>query len=260
MIDEIEISRAIIKAFLTDFIENLELDVVIVGAGPSGLTAARYLAKEGVRVTVFERNLYVGGGIWGGGIMFPRIVVQEEAKELLEEIGVNLRKADKGYYIADAVEVVSKCTAAAIDAGAKIYIGMNVEDVMFRKEDGHYRICGVVINWNAVELAGLHVDPIAVKAKVVIDATGHEASVVRKVKEKLPEANIKGKILEKPMWAEVGEKAVVENTREVVPGLIVAGMAANAVFEAPRMGPIFGGMLLSGRKAAKIALNILRKR
>ncbi|RLF14354.1 MAG: ribose 1,5-bisphosphate isomerase, partial [Thermoprotei archaeon] len=70
----------------------------------------------------------------------------------------------------------------------------------------------------------------------------------------------KGKILEKPMWAEVGEKAVVENTREVVPGLIVAGMAANAVFEAPRMGPIFGGMLLSGRKAAKIALNILRKR
>jgi thiamine thiazole synthase len=62
---------------------------------------------------------------------------------------------------------------------------------------------------------------------------------------------------EKPMWAEVGEKAIVDNTREVYPGLIVAGMAANAVFGAPRMGPIFGGMLLSGRRAAEIALKLL---
>jgi thiamine thiazole synthase len=62
---------------------------------------------------------------------------------------------------------------------------------------------------------------------------------------------------EKPMWAEVGEKAIVDNTREVYPGLIVAGMAANAVFGAPRMGPIFGGMLLSGKRAAEIALKLL---
>ncbi|RLF15934.1 MAG: ribose 1,5-bisphosphate isomerase, partial [Thermoprotei archaeon] len=49
-------------------------------------------------------------------------------------------------------------------------------------------------------------------------------------------------------------KSVVENTREVYPGLIVAGMAANAVFGAPRMGPIFGGMLLSGKRSAEIIL------
>ncbi len=35
-------------------------------------------------------------------------------------------------------------------------------------------------------------------------------------------------------------KAIIENTKEVYPGLIVAGMATNAVFGAPRMGPIFG--------------------
>jgi len=60
------------------------------------------------------------------------------------------------------------------------------------------------------------------------------------------------------MWAEIGEKEIMENTSEVYPGLIVAGMAANAVFGAPRMGPIFGGMLLSGKRAAEVATKMLR--
>jgi len=61
------------------------------------------------------------------------------------------------------------------------------------------------------------------------------------------------------MWAEVGEREIIENTREVYPGLIVAGMAANTAFGSPRMGAIFGGMLLSGKRAAEVALDILRK-
>jgi thiamine thiazole synthase len=61
------------------------------------------------------------------------------------------------------------------------------------------------------------------------------------------------------MWAEVGEREIIDNTQEVYPGLIVAGMAANAVFGAPRMGPIFGGMLLSGKRAAQVAIEILHQ-
>ncbi|MCK4520079.1 MAG: ribose 1,5-bisphosphate isomerase, partial [Candidatus Omnitrophica bacterium] len=45
---------------------------------------------------------------------------------------------------------------------------------------------------------------------------------------------------------------VVSNTKEVCPGLYVCGMAANAVFGASRMGPIFGGMLLSGKRCAEV--------
>ncbi|HEC69008.1 MAG TPA: ribose 1,5-bisphosphate isomerase, partial [Candidatus Omnitrophica bacterium] len=68
-----------------------------------------------------------------------------------------------------------------------------------------------------------------------------------------------GKILgEKSMWAEVAETTILKNTKEVCSGLYVCGMAANAVFGSPRMGPIFGGMLLSGRKAASEIIKKLK--
>jgi len=60
------------------------------------------------------------------------------------------------------------------------------------------------------------------------------------------------------MWAEIGERKIADNTREVYPGLYVTGMAANAVFGAPRMGPIFGGMLLSGKLVADKILKAIR--
>jgi len=64
---------------------------------------------------------------------------------------------------------------------------------------------------------------------------------------------------EMSMDAETGEKATVEHTKEVFPGLFASGMAANAVSGTCRMGPIFGGMLLSGKKAAELILKELNK-
>jgi len=61
------------------------------------------------------------------------------------------------------------------------------------------------------------------------------------------------------MNADLGEKTVLENTREIYPNVFVCGMAANAAFGANRMGPIFGGMLLSGRKLADILVKRLSK-
>ncbi len=259
-IDEATITACITRAFCEDFLSELELDVAIAGAGPAGITAARYLAGAGAKTAVFERNLHVGGGMWGGGMLFPRIVVQAEAAGVLEEAGVRLKPAVPGLYVVDSVEAVSCCTAAAIQAGARIWVGMGVEDLVLREGD---RVCGVVLNWMAVERAGLHVDPMALKSRLVIDATGHDAEVCRTLVRKVPGLRLPtesgGVTGERPMWADKGEEALLGNTREVHPGLIVAGMTANAVFGSYRMGAVFGGMLLSGRRAAELALEILGK-
>ncbi len=251
MIDEKIITQAIIEGYTKKLLSHLEIDVAICGAGPSGLVAAYYLAKMGRKVAIFERKLSVGGGMWGGGMMFNDIVVQNEGKAILDELGIRTRQYQEGYYLADAVECVTGLAFNALKAGATIFNLISVEDLVVREE----RVAGVVINWTAVEMASLHVDPLTIMAKFTVDATGHPIEVVKVLERKM---NVRlntssGKIEgEKSMWANLAESTTLENTKEVFPGLYVAGMSANAAFGSYRMGPIFGGMLLSGRKTAEI--------
>jgi thiamine thiazole synthase len=143
--------------------------------------------------------------------------------------------------------------------GAPFYVLGPLPTDVVAKDD---RISGLVINWTAVPMANLHVDPLSIRSRYVIDATGHDTEVVAMVAKKAPgrlltpSKNIEG---EKFMNPEEAERLTLENTKEVFPGLYVAGMACNATFGGPRMGPIFGGMLLSGEKVARLILKELSK-
>jgi len=257
-IDDIIISKAIIESYMQDFIDYTDIDVAIGGGGPAGLTAGYYLAKAGLKVALFERKLSIGGGMWGGGMMFNKIVVQEQSRRILDEFGIQTERYEEDYYIADSIESTSTLCSKATKAGLKIFNLMSIEDVMVHEDTN---ISGLVLNWSAVESGGLHVDPLTIRTKAVIDATGHDCEIVKIVQSKVEgKLNTEtGKIVgEKSMWAEKGEKALMDNTKEVYPGLYVTGMAANAVYGSPRMGPIFGGMLLSGEKVAQILIEKLK--
>ncbi len=260
-LDERIISKAIVERYMNKLLDYLQCDVAIVGAGPAGLVCGYYLAKNDVKVAIFDKRLTVGGGMWGGAMFFNEIVVQDIGKAILDEFDIHYEKYQDGYYTADAVEATTTLISKTVKAGAKIFNAIEVEDVVFKKIDGEYRVNGLVVGWTTMYMAHLLVDPLVITSRYVVDATGHDAdvaSVLTKkggVKLNTESGEVAG---EKPMWAEVGEQSTIEQTKEVYPGLVVAGMAAVAVSRSHRMGPVFGGMLNSGKKAAEIILEGLK--
>jgi len=257
-LDEKIITRAIVDRYFKKLKENLSVDVAVVGGGPSGLVCSYFLARKGFKVTLFERKLSIGGGMWGGGMMFNEIVVQEEGKKILDKFGIQSYPYQKGYYTADSIEAISTLCSKTVKSGVTIFNLISSEDLILKEN----RVTGLVLNWTAVEMANLHVDPLTIQSKFVVDATGHATEVVAILQKK---NDIKlftetGEIIgEKSLWAEAAERDTMANTREVFPGLYVCGMAANATFGSYRMGPIFGGMLLSGEKVASLITEELRR-
>ena len=155
--------------------------------------------------------------------------------------------------MADGPHACSKLIAAACDAGIKIANMTIFEDLVLRENN---KVSGVVVNWTPVGALPREitcVDPVALESKIVIDSTGHDACVVKKLEERgLIKTSGYG-----AMWVEQSEGLVVEHTGEAHPGLIVMGMAVATTFGLPRMGPTFGSMLLSGKKGAEVALEKL---
>lgn len=254
--EEYMVSKLILDNYFKKLKRGLVCDVAIVGGGPSGLVCGYFLVKKGIRTVLFERKASLGGGIWGGGMMFNTVVVQRGLKRLYEEFNIGYEVVDGEYLVTSTPELVSALTLGACKAGVEIFNFISAEDISVKKG----RVCGLVLNWTSVEMAGLHVDPITIDAEYVVDATGHDCDVVKSLMKRKG-VRLKGSediCGEGFMNVALGEKEVVENSKEVFPGLFVAGMAANTVFGGHRMGPIFGGMMLSGEKVARLIIKKLK--
>jgi len=250
---EAEVTRAILAGFTKDMGEYADTEVIIIGGGPSGLVAARELALNGVRSVVIERNNYIGGGFWIGGFLMNTVTIRAPAQKYLDEIGCPYKKYSENLYVTPGPHACSKLIAAAMDAGAKIQNMTSFEDIVLREKN---RVAGVVINWTPVQALPHEitcVDPIALQCEMVIDATGHDAYVIQALEKR----GLAKRIGEGGMWIEKSEDAVVEHTGVAYPGVIVAGMAVCSTYGLPRMGPTFGGMLLSGKRAAEVAMKEL---
>lgn len=245
--------------YFADLNEYAESDVVIIGAGSCGLSTAYMLAKDrpDLKIAIIEASVSPGGGAWLGGQLFSAMVMRKPAEKFLDEI--NVPYEDEGDYV--VVKHAALFTSTLLSKvvsfpNVKLFNATAVEDLITRREaDGTVRVAGVVTNWT---LVSMHhddqscMDPNTINSRVVISTTGHDGpfgafSVKRLVSmgslEKL--GGMRG------LDMQTAEDAIVKNTREVTPGLIVGGMELAEIDGANRMGPTFGAMALSGVKAAQ---------
>eukprot|EP00775_Hariotina_reticulata_P006672 gene6672-6896_t len=269
-IREATVSRAMTKRYFQDLDNYAESDIVIIGAGSAGLSCAYELSKiaPDVRIAIIEQNVSPGGGAWLGGQLFSAMVIRKPADKLIEELKVPYE--DEGDYIVvkHAALMTSTLLSKVLAApNVKLFNATAAEDLII-KEDSAVRggkyVAGVVTNWTLVTLhhdTQSCMDPNVIEAQVVVSSCGHDGPMGAHSVKRLSSL---GMVPNVPGMAALdmnsAEDRIVNNTREVVPGMVLCGMELSEVDGSPRMGPTFGAMFVSGQKAAHVALAALRRK
>ena len=163
--------------------KKLEVDVLVVGGGPVGCTAARFAAEGGARTLMVEKRQEIGSPVrCGEGIapdFFHEIGIRKdtrwlrntvegarfisptghvwvvEGKAVSEEVGlvIDRDKFDKSMAI------------YALDSGAKLMLRTHIERL-------------IINNGNVEGAGGIAMgEEIAIRAKVVIAADGYESTL-----------------------------------------------------------------------------------
>ncbi|ETW81714.1 hypothetical protein HETIRDRAFT_440039 [Heterobasidion irregulare TC 32-1] len=265
-IEEAQVARAMIKRYSATLYERAVSDVVIVGAGSAGLSCAYHLAKARpeLKITIVEASVAPGGGAWLGGQLMTPMVVRKPADRFLEELGVPFE--DEGAFVVVKHAALFTATVLAHVLRMPNVVLLNataVEDLIVhgRSDGAQARVAGVVVNWTLVALNHATqscMDPSTLTAPVVVSATGHDGPMGAFCARRLVSAGLRPALGSmRALDMRRAEPAIVNGTREVVPGLVMAGMELAEHDGSNRMGPTFGAMMASGIKAAKEAMRVL---
>ena len=116
--EEIESNKAI----------NMNKKIAVIGGGPSGLTAAAFLARKGFNVTIYEKYEYLGGLLMHGIPEFrlSKEIVSKTIENILD-LGIEVKynqELGKNLFLKD---IEQKYDAIFLGVGANVSSKMGVE-------------------------------------------------------------------------------------------------------------------------------------
>ena len=119
------------KSNVTDCYEKKERKnkkVAIIGGGPSGLTCAAFLAKEGVDVTIYEKYNYLGGLLIYGIPEFrlPKDIVNMTIKDILN-LGIKVEYNKEITSKEELEKIKNDYDAIFLGIGTNCSVKMNIE-------------------------------------------------------------------------------------------------------------------------------------
>lgn len=266
-IRESQVARTMARRYFSDLDTYAESDIVIIGAGSCGLSAAYCLAKgrPDLKIAIIEASVSPGGGAWLGGQLFSAMVMRKPADRFLNEVGVPYQDEGGSFVVVKHAALFTSTILSRVLSfpNVKLFNATAVEDLITRPDPDSpsgIRVAGVVTNWTLVSLnhdTQSCMDPNTINAPVIISTTGHDGPFGAFTAKRLVSMQAVDKLDGmRGLDMNSAEDAIVKNTREIIPGVIVGGMELSELGGHNRMGPTFGAMAMSGVKAAEEALKV----
>ena len=158
--------------------KEFDYDIVIVGGGPAGSSAAFTAAKKGVRVAMLEKEESIAQSVRTSGVTWIKDVkkfgIPSECYNEIRKYSfcspnnqVSISDAEPRAVVLDVRKTYQWLTQQAEKEGADIFLKTNVTGV---KTDANGKITGVKASSN---------EDIIFNAKVVIDASGFQSVVAK---------------------------------------------------------------------------------
>jgi len=153
-----------------------EYDIIVVGAGPAGSSAAKAAAEKGAKVIILEEHPQIGIPRHCTGVLFPSAYQREILGMVGEDLIIQEVKGERRYspggnllgethvpeYLIRREEFDRQWAKFAATAGAKIVVNTRVTGLLKKKG----RIIGVTTSSHAIP---------EVRGKLVIAAGGYKA-------------------------------------------------------------------------------------